>query len=135
MTFLTRPRLGLSHLNEHRFRLNPVCSCSLEIEDTSHYVLHCHHFSNNRVVLMNRVKPICVNFDSISDNVKEDLLLCGDSQFDQNKNKVILKATINYILKDSLDHFLINVPLLINVQLFTYNSNHLVIKISRVNYC
>ena len=34
----------------------------------------------------------------MSDNVKEDLLhLYGDSQFDENKNKVISKATINYI--------------------------------------
>ena len=35
---LTRLRVGLSHLNEHRFRhnfqdcLNPLCSCSLEVE-------------------------------------------------------------------------------------------------------
>ena len=73
----------------------------------------------------------------MSDNVKEDLLLYGDSQFDENKNKVVLKATINYIkkLKYSLDPFLINVSLLINVQLFTYNSDHLVIKIFCVNYC
>ena len=96
LTFLTRLRLGLSHLNEHRFRhnfqdcLNPLCSCSLEIEDTSHYLLHCHHFSHHRVVLMNSVKSICDNFDSMSDNVKEDLLLYGDSRFDENKNKVIL---------------------------------------------
>ena len=33
----------------------------------------------------------------MSDNVKEDLLLYGDSPNDENKNKVILKATINYI--------------------------------------
>ena len=32
----------------------------------------------------------------MSDCVKEDLLLYGDSRFDKNKNKV-LKATINYI--------------------------------------
>ena len=37
LSFLTCLRLGLSHLNEHRFRhnfqdcLNPLCSCSLEI--------------------------------------------------------------------------------------------------------
>ena len=42
LKFLTRLRLGSSHLNEHRFRhnfqdcMNPLCSCSLEIEDTSH---------------------------------------------------------------------------------------------------
>ena len=103
LTFLTRLRLGLSHLNEHRFRhnfqdcLNPLCSCSLEIEDTSHYLLHCHHFSHHRVALMNSVKSICDNFDSMSDNDKEDLLLYGDSRFDENKDKVVLKATINYI--------------------------------------
>ena len=42
LKFLTRLRLGFSHLNEHRFRhsfqdcMNPLSSCSLEIEDTSH---------------------------------------------------------------------------------------------------
>ena len=28
----------------------------------------------------------------MSDNVKNDLLLFGDSQFDENKNKVILEV-------------------------------------------
>ena len=85
LTFRTHLRLGLNHLNEHRFRhsfqgcLNPSCSYSLEIEDPSHHLLHCHQFSNHRVVLMNSVKSICGNFDSISDIFKEDLLLYGDS--------------------------------------------------------
>ena len=101
MKFLTRLRLGLSHLNELRFRynfqdcLNPLCPCSLEIENTSHYLLHCHHFSHYRVAFMNSVKYICDNFDS--GNVKEDLFLYGDSRFDEDKNKVILKANINHI--------------------------------------
>ena len=57
---------------------------------------------------MNSVKSICDNFDSMPDNVKEDLLSYSDLRFDENKNKVILKAAINYIkiLKDSLDPFL-----------------------------
>ena len=103
LTFLTRLILGLSHVNQHRFRhgfqdcLNPLCPCRLDIEDTSHYLLHCHHFSHCRVALMNSVKSICDNFVSMSDNVKEDLLLYGDSRFDENKNKVILKATATYI--------------------------------------
>ena len=86
---------------------------------------------------MNSVKSICNNFDSMSDNVKEDLLFYGDSRFDENKNKVILKATMNYIkkIKDSLDLCLINVSLLINIQLFTYNSDHLVINLFCLNYC
>ena len=93
LTFLTPLRLGLSHLNEYRFRqnfqccLNHLCSCGLEIKDTSHYLLHCHHFSCHRVVLMDSVKSICDNFDSMSDNVKEDLLLYSDSWFNENKSK------------------------------------------------
>ena len=41
LKLLTRLRLGLSHLNEHRFNhnfkncINPLCTCSLEVESTS----------------------------------------------------------------------------------------------------
>ena len=86
---------------------------------------------------MNSVKSICDNFESMSDNVKEDLHLYDDSRLDENKNKAILKATISFIkiLKDSLDPILINVLLLNNVQLLTHNSDHSVIIIFRVNYC
>ena len=59
LKLLTPLRLGFSHLNEHRFHhnfqdcINPLCSCSLDIEDTSHYLLHCHHFVQHRIDLMN----------------------------------------------------------------------------------
>ena len=100
---LTRLRLEFSHLNEHRFRhnfenrLNPLCSCSLETEDTLHYLLHCHHFSMYREDLMNSVKSVYNNFESLSDNAKKDVFLYGDPFLYQNKNKLILEATINYI--------------------------------------
>ena len=64
-------------------------SCSLDIEDTSHYLLHCHHFSQYRIDLMKSVKSILENFESLSDNVKKDMLLYGDSHLDGNKNKFI----------------------------------------------
>ena len=44
---LTRLRLGLSHLCEHKFRhnfedtLNPLCSCSIEAETTLHFFPRC----------------------------------------------------------------------------------------------
>ena len=66
LKLLTRLRLGFSRLNEHRFRhnfkecVNPVCSCSLEIEDTSHYLLHCHHFALYRIDLMNSVNSFAI---------------------------------------------------------------------------
>ena len=80
LKLLTRLRLDFSHLNEHRFRhnfkecVNPVCSCSLEIEDTSHYLLHCHYFTLYRIELMNSVKLICENFESMTGNNKITLL-------------------------------------------------------------
>ena len=103
LKFLTRLRLDFSHLNEHRFRhnfqdcLKPLCSYSLETEDTKHYLLHCHHFSQHRIDLINSVKYIFEDFDSLSDNAKKDLLLYGDPRFDINKNKFILEATLFYI--------------------------------------
>ena len=77
LKFLTCHGLGLSHLPAHRFWhgfqdcLNLLCCCSLETEDTSHYLLHCHHFSNHRADLMNSVKSVCDNFESISDKFKK----------------------------------------------------------------
>ena len=103
LKFLTRLRLGFSHLNEHKFRhnfkdcMNPLCSCSLETENTTHYLLHCHHFSQNRMSLISSVKSVSENFESFSDDVKRNILLYGDARFDVNKNKYILEATITYI--------------------------------------
>ena len=98
LNLLTRLRLGCSHLNEHKFRhsfqdcLNPLCSCSLEIEDTVHYLLHCHHFSHCRFDLKNNVTSVSNNVESFSDNIKRDILLYGVSRFD-----TFLEATILYI--------------------------------------
>ena len=77
--------------------MNPLCSCSLEIENALRYLLHCHHFSQNRIVLMNSVKSVSENCNSLSDNVKKDVLLYGDPRLDENKNKLILEGTLSYI--------------------------------------
>ena len=64
LKFLTRLRLDFSHLTGHKFRHNyetcidPLCSCSLEIVDTIHYLLHCYHFCHLRDDLMNSVNSI-----------------------------------------------------------------------------
>ena len=53
---ITRLRLGLSHLREHKFKhgfqdmLNPLCSCGNDVESTEHF-LHCPQFVNERRVL------------------------------------------------------------------------------------
>ena len=66
--FLTRLRLGFSHLNEHKFKhnfhdcLNPLCSCSLEVESTTQFFLHCKYYNDIRKTLLDIVKEI-VNKD------------------------------------------------------------------------
>ena len=105
LKFLSRLRLGLSPLNEHRFRhnfkdcINPLCSCSLEVENTLHFFLHCHHYSTFRIGLMNKVNRIDGNCSCFSDDNKVSLLLYCDSRFDDNKNNFILSASITNILE------------------------------------
>ena len=48
--FLTRIRLGLSLLADHKFRhnfqdcVNPICSYVQEIETSVHFLLHCSNY-------------------------------------------------------------------------------------------
>ena len=103
LKLLSRLRVDLSYLNAHRFHrnfqeyLNPLCSCCLETEDATHYLLHCHYFSNQRTDLMNGLNSVVQSFEFMSENNKKDLLIFGDSRFNENKNKVILEATITFI--------------------------------------
>ena len=105
LKFSTRVHLGLSHLNEHRFRhnfkdwINPLGSCILEVENTLYFFLPCQHYSTFRVDLMNKVNQIDENFSYLSEDNKVSLLLYDDSRFDDNKNNFILSASITYILK------------------------------------
>ena len=98
-------RVGLSHLNAHRFHhnfqegLNPLCSRRLGTEDTTHYLLHCRHFPNQRTDFMNSVNSLVQHFEFMSENNKKDLLLFGNSGFDENKSKVILEGTRTFIKK------------------------------------
>ena len=54
---ITRLRLELSHLREHKFKynfqncLNPFCSYGSSIESTYHFLLHCPIFHDKRHTL------------------------------------------------------------------------------------
>ena len=74
---LNRLRVDFSHLNEHKFRhnfldtLNPLCSCSLEIESTAHFFLCCRYFNNIRITIMNELNDI---YNSITSRQPNELL-------------------------------------------------------------
>ena len=46
---------------------------------------------------MNSGKSIIPNFESLTCNNRIDILLYDDSGLNENKNKIILEATINYL--------------------------------------
>ena len=70
---LTRLRLGLSHLNKHRFNhnfnncINPLCTCTLEIESTAHFFLHYHFYSNIHKTLSDDLNGININISNFSE--------------------------------------------------------------------
>ena len=61
---ITRLRLELSHLREHKVKynfqncLNPLCSCGSSIESTSHFFLHCPIFRDKRHTLLSTLNNI-----------------------------------------------------------------------------
>ena len=104
LKLLTRLRLGLSHLNNHRFNhnfencLNPLCTCSLEVESTTHFFLHCHHFNAIRITLNNSLKAIDKDILKLSDSSLTKVILYGDSKYSDIQNHDVLISTITYIL-------------------------------------
>ena len=60
---LTRLRLRLSHLWEHKFKhgflgsFNPICSCGQDIE-TSNFLLYCSNYFNERLTFLNVMRNI-----------------------------------------------------------------------------
>ena len=106
---LTRLRLGLSHLREHKFKhgfldsLNPICSCGQNIETSTHFLLHCSSYSNERLTFLNIIVTFSiVTFTYSKILSKNDLkvtetLLYGDRSYDDTKNTLIMNATMEFL--------------------------------------
>ena len=64
LKLITSLRLELSHLNELRFNhnfnncINPLWACSLDIESTAHYFLHCNYYNITRISLLNDLNSV-----------------------------------------------------------------------------
>ena len=101
---MTRLRLGLSHLREHKFHhnfqncINPLCSCGMDIESTSHFFLHCPLFDDKRITLLSTLNKIDCKLIETNESSLIETLLFGNSLFDLKKNSLILNASIDYIL-------------------------------------
>ena len=107
MKLLSRLRLGLSHLREHKFKhsfqdsLNPFSSCGKnKVETSFHYLLHCSNYSEEPLALLksNNIKNIDMSMLQHSDSKFTSVLLFGNTSFDNNKNPFILDVIIDYII-------------------------------------
>ena len=101
---MTRLCLGLSHLCEHKFIhnfqncVNLLCSCCMNIESTSHFLLHCSLFDDKRITLLSTLNKIDCRLIETNESSLIKRLLFGNSLFDLKKNSIILSASIDYIL-------------------------------------
>ena len=104
----------MSHLREHKFKhnfqdcLNPICSCGLDIESTSHFLLHCPTFNGEQCTVLSILNKIYCELLELTNSSLPQTLLCGNTLFVKElKNKtLILNATIEYYpLKDSMGLF------------------------------
>ena len=90
---MIRLRLGLSRLREHKFNynfqncINPLCSCGMDIESTSHFFLHCPLFDDKRITPLNTLDKT----DSrLIETNESSLILFGNLLFDLKKTPLFL---------------------------------------------
>ena len=101
---ITRLRLGFSHLREHKLKhnfqdtLNPLCSCSTEVESTSHYFLRCHFFEALRATIMNELGNINSDLTTLRDENLTNILLYGNQIYDDKTNQIVLMHVIRYMI-------------------------------------
>ena len=101
---ITRLRLGLSHLREHKFKhgfqdtLNPLCSCGNDVESAEHFLLHCPQFVNERDTLLSALSNFNYCLLGNTSNVLTQTMLFGNMSLSLSDDSEILSATIDFIL-------------------------------------
>ena len=105
MRRLTQMRVDFSDLRDHRFNHkfncpSPTCSCGMEDETNTHFLLSCPRFSAHRQTYLSKISQI-VNSD-VSVLPKDhltDLLLYGSNAYNSVINEVLLTETNLFIYK------------------------------------
>ena len=104
VNYLTRLRLGLSHLHKHKFKdnfqdtLNSICTCGCNVESTCHFLIHCPNFLTERKTLLNQITNIDSNILNQADATITKTLLFGNSKYSNEINLRILNASAEFIL-------------------------------------
>ena len=100
---LTRFCLGLSHLNEHKFKhgfydtINPICIFGGDIESINHFFLHRPKYCEARKTLFDNIENIDKMLWSQNESLLTHLLLYGDPKCNSNVNAFILNSAVEII--------------------------------------
>ena len=76
-----------------------LCNCGEDIETTSHYLLHCPDYLEERKTLLNTISCIVPNIFDFNNDQLTEILLYGKEDLDNINNTSILDATINYLIE------------------------------------
>ena len=97
---LTRLRVGLSHLREHKFRhnfqdsLDPFCNCGRHIETTIHFFLHCSNYSNQRKTIFEKISNIKRSLLNQNNSILVETFLFGSNGLIDGENTWIQQSNI-----------------------------------------
>ena len=100
---MTRLLLGLSRLREHKFMHNfqncidPLYSCGMAIESTSHFFLHCPLFDDKRITPLSTLRKTDCKLIETNESSLTETLLFDNSLFDSEniwRNLVLTCLTI-----------------------------------------
>ena len=98
---LTRLRLGLSHLNEQKFKhglngtINPIFICGGDIESINDFFLRCPEYFEARKTLFDNIQSIDKMLLSQNKSSLTLLVLCREPN--RNVNVFNLNSTIKFI--------------------------------------
>ena len=100
---VTRLRLGLSYLREHKLKhcfqdtLNPLYDCGMDAEYSTHFLLQCPSYIKEKCTLMSNLNRINPKISQTSLQLLTNTLLFGNSSYSDKTNTHVLNATIDYI--------------------------------------
>ena len=104
LIFLTRLRVGLSDLGEHKFKhifldtLNSICICGLHIKTLNHFFFLCPRFTNEWQNLLLKIERIIPGIFRKTDISITSIPLYGDQSFSAELNTDLLTLSIDFIL-------------------------------------
>ena len=98
--------MNFSHICDHKFKhsfqdtINPLCTSSLDIETTNHFILHFPYYGNERHILLASIRSVKSSILDQNDNIVK-ALLSGLKSVSKTQNTSILNATMEFLISSN----------------------------------